>query len=276
MNFSERYGYKSAKKMIQIDSMDLQLKNGLWNMLLIYCFQREASQSNNLLNSTNAELYSFCAQVWINYFNRPLDTMGIQKTTVVSEIRNHFFESIWYKSYDFVEFVAKNFSFYRKDAFIESCNDVLQKEMSAYRFVGDLITRITDNHEIDEIDQALLNQSNSVAIHIHRSLELLSDRNVPDYRNSIKEAVSAVESLVAKKLGKNGGTLGQLIKKLDTQIELHPALQSGFSSLYGFTSDSGGVRHAIMDKDNNDFHDAKFMLVACSAFINYVEGKSEY
>lgn len=29
-----------------------------------------------------------------------------------------------------------------------------------------------------------------------------------------------------------------------------------------------------MEKDNNDFHDAKFMLVVCSAFINYVEGKA--
>ena len=30
-----------------------------------------------------------------------------------------------------------------------------------------------------------------------------------------------------------------------------------------------------MEKNNNDHHDAKFMLVVCSAFINYVEGKSE-
>jgi len=97
---------------------------------------------------------------------------------------------------------------------------------------------------------------------------LLSDRNSPDYRNSIKESISAVESLVQKTLGKDG-TLGNLIKKLD----LHPALQSAFSSLYGYTSDEDGIRHAILDSERITFEDAKFFLVICSAFINFVNSK---
>ena len=147
--------------------------------------------------------------------------------------------------------------------------------MSAYRFVDGVITRITEQHEIQEIEQALESKSSPVTTHIRRSLELLSDRNLPDFRNSIKESVSAVESLAAKVLGVETGTLGQLIRKLETEINLHPVLKTAFSSLYGFTSDEGGIRHALMDKDKNDYHDAKFMLVVCSAFINYVEGKTE-
>ncbi len=45
------------------------------------------------------------------------------------------------------------------------------------------------------------------------------------------------------------------------------------SNLYGYTSDKEGVRHALIANDGTDLLDAKFMLVACAAFINFVIGK---
>jgi hypothetical protein len=145
--------------------------------------------------------------------------------------------------------------------------------MSAYRFLKGVITRITEKEEIKEIEEALEGSYTTVKTHLRRSLELLSDRETPDYRNSIKESISAVESLVANVLGEKGGTLGQLLKKMDTDLKLHPALKTSFSNLYGYTSDEGGIRHALMENSVNDFHDAKFMLVVCSAFVNFVNGK---
>jgi len=145
--------------------------------------------------------------------------------------------------------------------------------VSAYRFINGLITRITEEHEVAEIEQALESSNGPVHKHIRRSLELLSDRKAPDYRNSIKEAISAVESLVILTLKAEKGTLGQLIKKLENEIGLHPALRTAFSNLYGYTSDQAGIRHALTEAEKVDFNDAKFMLVVCSAFINFVEGK---
>ncbi len=55
---------------------------------------------------------------------------------------------------------------------------------------------------------------------------------------------------------------------------MHNALRKGLSSLYGYTSDAQGIRHAMMDEDDLSFIDAKFMLVACSAFVNFMIGKS--
>jgi hypothetical protein len=55
---------------------------------------------------------------------------------------------------------------------------------------------------------------------------------------------------------------------------LHKALKSSFSSLYGYTSDSDGIRHAMLEESKLTFIDAKYMLVACTAFINYVLGKA--
>ena len=84
----------------------------------------------------------------------------------------------------------------------------------------------------------------------------------------------SVLSFLGKKasvVGAEKGTLGQLIKKLEHEIELHPALRDAFSKLYGYTSDEGGIRHALMESQSVDFNDAKFMLVVCSAFVNFVE-----
>ena len=41
--------------------------------------------------------------------------------------------------------------------------------------------------------------------------------------------------------------------------------------LYGYASDKGGIRHAegLFESDVT-FEEAKFMLVSCSAFINYL------
>jgi len=62
--------------------------------------------------------------------------------------------------------------------------------------------------------------------------------------------------------------------KLEEQIGLHPALKASFSSLYGYTSDEGGIRHALMEEEKVDFNDAKFMLVVCSAFVSFVLSKT--
>jgi hypothetical protein len=44
--------------------------------------------------------------------------------------------------------------------------------------------------------------------------------------------------------------------------------------MYGYTSDAQGIRHALMDEPNLSFEDAKFMLVSCSAFVNYLIAKA--
>lgn len=212
--------------------------------------------------------------MWFNYFKKPLDHLDGDWKKVIEQLRRYFFECEWYELYDFIEFVANNFPKYNfRDSFMQNCNLLLEKEMSAYRFVDGVITRITEQHEVAEIEKALESSAGPVSTHLRRSLELLSDRENPDYRNSIKESISAVESFVSITVGVEKGTLGQLLKKLEDEISLHHALKSVFSNLYGYTSDKGGIRHGLTELENVDFHDAKFMLVVCSSFINFVEGK---
>ena len=100
---------------------------------------------------------------------------------------------------------------------------------------------------------------------------MLSDRKTPDYRNAIKEAISAVESACQAVSGKQKGTLPDCLKALKDKKPLHPAFEQALGKLYAFTSDEGGIRHALSeDATPPSYADAKFMIVASSAFVNYL------
>ena len=89
------------------------------------------------------------------------------------------------------------------------------------------------------------------------------------------ESISAVESLCQVIAGKTA-TLGQALKTVKDAVGLHPALEKAVSALYGYANDAGGIRHAMIDPSSYrcDFEDAKYMLVACSGFNNYLVGKA--
>lgn len=59
-------------------------------------------------------------------------------------------------------------------------------------------------------------------------------------------------------------------------VKIHQQIKNAFEKLYHFTNDKQtGIRHALIEEAYNpDFDEAKFMLVTCSAFINYLKSKS--
>jgi len=194
-------------------------------------------------------------------------------------LRNYYFaEQVpWFKVYDFVEFVANNYPDERKNAsFIESCNTVLEKEKSAYRFVGKQITQITSREEILEIEEALDSPFAQVNAHLENALKLFSNKTNPDHRNSIKESISAVEALCRIVTRDDKATLGKALDSIEREgkIKLHGALKKAFDSLYGYTSSAEGIRHALLEEPTLDSEDAKFMLISCSAFVNYLVTKA--
>lgn len=104
---------------------------------------------------------------------------------------------------------------------------------------------------------------------------MLSDRKNPDYRNSIKESISAVESLARILTKNNKATLGDALRLLEQRRGLHLALREAFSKLYGYTSDEQGIRHAMLDEPKISAADAKFFLLSCTSFINYLKSQGD-
>jgi hypothetical protein len=128
----------------------------------------------------------------------------------------------------------------------------------------------TDDNEVRAVEEGIDAGGSSVRTHLKRALELLTDRKAPDYRNSIKESISAVEAVCQEIAGKPTASLGQCLNAIKQKRQVHPAFEQALLKLYGFTSDSGGIRHAITEEGANPtYADAKFMLVSCAALTNY-------
>lgn len=160
-----------------------------------------------------------------------------------------------------------------EESIFEAFNKEFEKEYVAYRFVNKKIRCLTDPIEIAAIEAAAKITANKVDEHINKALNFLSDRNNPDYENSIKESISAVEAMCNCIAGENT-SLGSTLKHLEKNgVIIHPALKEAFDKLYGYTSDASGIRHSgQIGGSSSTFEEAEFMLVACSAFINYLKG----
>mgnify|MGYP001106718174 CR=1 FL=1 len=76
--------------------------------------------------------------------------------------------------------------------------------------------------------------------------------------------------------GDSKSTLGSALRVIEKagNIKIHDALRNGFLYLYGWTSDDEGIRHSLMDEPTYAYNHAIYMLVTCSAFINYLFEKS--
>jgi len=271
MKFSERAGLVPVKLDLQVEAMSDALRNRLWNVLQLTLWN--SFQYETLEISENAELKRLCILLWNDYFKDPIDTIPAYRSDAIGIIRERFFSCEWYEVYDIVDFLAGTFR-YDNASYIHKCNLVLEEELSAYRFVAGKIIQTSAKQDVDAIEAAIMQTVTpfpTVAQHLRAAISLFSKKPNPDYRNTIKESISAVEALCGAITGEAHASLGQALKVLD--VPVHPALRSAFEKLYGYASDADGIRHALMDEQQLRQEDALFMLVACSAFVSYIVTK---
>lgn len=272
---------------MQIKYVDDDLRIAIWN--IFYKHYNHNLSTDNEIGFSRYELFD---QIWCDFLIQTADTMPRDENVFLSKLKDSYFKTTsgnvsfglvpgnyvweWNKVYDFLEFLSefdKNQS--RQKKFQDGCNEIFEKEYCGYRFINNLIVPITSDEEIVEIETAIQQSTKEIQIHLNQALIHLSDRQVPDYRNSIKESISAVEAQCKIVVDDSTTTLGRALEKISkgNQIVIHPSLKEAFQKLYSWTNDDGGIRHALKDDSIIGQEEAQFMLIACSAFINYLQVK---
>ncbi len=287
MRFSERKGYIKVSDAFQKDGINDALLNSLWNVLCIHLWERE---SYLYIQYGRPIIEEFGKGLWIHFFKKPIDTMPKIHVNIsgaghggpiLGEIRNFFFNAQWFLVYDFIEFTCQ---FHSNDPRFSNLpvgiNQVLEREMAGYRLISGKIVDITDEQEIQMLEEALQENDqkfSGVVKHLQRALELFADRKNPDYRNSIKESMSAVESMMKVITGNSKASLEEGLNHLkkNNKLPAHQALHGGWTKLYGFTSDAGGIRHASIDDQDPgiSIDEARYFLLSCTSFTNYLKTK---
>lgn len=276
--FSDRMGIKPENAEIQINNLDHRTRVALINKITaLLGFVKEFNGSDTLI-------YSFYVRLMSEVYLEPIKHYGSylfsdDEKEMLSAISNTISTDTYDSVLTLVEFIANFFEKASKEYAIPleiypRFNDIFQKEYVGYRFIDSKIVPISDNQEAEEIENALEVGFDNVHKHLGKAMLLLSDRDKPDYENSIKESITAVEAMCCIISG-NNSTLGDTLKKIkkDGRIDIHPCLEEAFRKIYGYTSnDNAGIRHAAgMGGKDSTFAEARFMLVSCSAFINYLK-----
>lgn len=276
MSFSQRMGLEPTTRAIQVDDIDARLRGALWNVLTLSFWEnyRHGYDTAKLRYSN----FSDFAKHYAFHHDISIDRLPEYWDGLLETIRRRFEQSPWNKVYDFLEYMAisgpeeQRGSREWRDAFISFTNAVLESHNSGYRFIEQKIAPITSSDELEEIENAISNSQPYAGVkqHIQTALGLLTNRDAPDYRNSIKESISAVESLARHITGDQKASLGEALKVLETKHHLEPTVKQAFLKLYGYTSDGNGIRHSLMRDDATPTKaDARFMLICCSAFVNF-------
>jgi hypothetical protein len=278
LRFSQRKGLTLLQKAIQKDSADAELRNRLWNATCKYVWDHwdDHVGTTSYHYPERPHLSRLALLYWTEFKKLPVDRKPevYGPISIYSSIREDFLKGEWSDMYDTMEFVLSTIPGEWEARLRTQWNKVLTEENAAYRIIDNHVSDIIEESEIAEVESALHSSIHSSKTHLHRALELMTDKKSPDYRNSIKESILAVEGICRLLTGKNSATLGQALKAMK-HLQLHPALEAGFSSIYGYTNDSGGIRHAMLESGSNpSAADAKFMLVGCSAFVNYLVTKA--
>jgi hypothetical protein len=272
-SFAQRMGLRSTRSLVQRDSLDEDTRTELWNLTLGLMEELRDAQ----LYESETVLESVTSALWAWEFKKPRDEQP-NSAKVWGMVKNYLLKADWADSLDLIEAIVGYAKRYEEwtttdvvPGFVESCNLCFESYLVAYRFVSLRLLPIDSEVDLSAINLALDEAApfRGARHHLEQAAALLADRKKPDNANSIKESISAVEAVCKEVTGE--GTLGGALKKLKgAGVNIHPALEQAWLKMYGWTSDEDGIRHGGIEAADADQSLAKYMLVACSAFVAHI------
>lgn len=286
--FSEQIGFNTCTTQIQLNEFDSRTRTLIGNHLY------------NVLCTVFSQARSIGIRCYRDFYDAPSKEMGSDfYKDILSEVMNvpvhlppnAYYE--WEKNYDTIVKIISDAPYNEvldlvwyichwisdhitatdvMHTIYESFNTLFEREYVGYRFVAGKIVPITDENEAKEIEQACHTPFDGARTQLQKALGFLSDREHPDYKNCVKESISAVESVCKVLANDPKAELGKALKSLISNgMNIHGSLKSAILALYGYASDEGGIRHAERETESTvTFEEAKFMMVTCSAIVNYL------
>ena len=269
-SFSDRNG-KINPKNIQIDDFDSETRTVLntkcWDIFNKYTEQKFKTSRHEYRSTYDGQFRSFIGDYLINnILNIPCNE-NVNFDALKKYFNNIFEQSKYNVILDVIEIIVSTIHLNNKNLYDEF-NLLFEENFVGYRFMNNIICPISNEIEKNEIESAFTTKYEKVNIHIMKALELLSDRDNPDYHNSIKESYIAIETLG----NINGdGHIRDNLRKIIKSNNISNQLYKSIDHFIDFVNTEPGVRH-----DNNNesheitFDEAKFCLVIASGIINYL------
>ena len=210
-----------------------------------------------------------CANICMHFWEvspRSIDVASKVNKVFSSKNTKEIKDMAYHIYHAFLDVIGDSCAFIYSD----KINQALRNSPNYYFDNGKFILK--RSAEVQEaINKAKMSRYEQARTHLKEAADLLYDDNKPNYGGSMMASIKALELVVREITGENDiqkgiGSLG------NKGIKLHSQFQQAIINLYRFTSDDG-VRHAHPNPVQNDEETALFMLVVCSAIINFIESR---
>lgn len=273
LSFSQAEGLEPLPQPLRLGETSDEFRNLIWRELFDILRTTIYPVSKKMVGNWRDIFYDF----HVERLHRPADEFSAAWSEQAQVIKHQIYETEWNKLFDFIQFILLHpqcpYGVYHR------VNLAFLKSRAAYIVASDRRTIVpaATPEEGKAIKEALRVTAKTgfggANEHLRLSAKALND---DDFAGSVRESIHAVES-VARRLDVGASkTLGPALEALELKSAIHPALKAGFKSIYGYSSDEKGVRHALLEgKSNVDQEDALFMIGACASFVSYLINKAQ-
>lgn len=255
MNFSQRVGLIEAKLPFQVNTMNEDLRTRLWNAMYANFLVR----LHHVSGWSDKKRTQLIVSIWADFFMQAVDKLtwqayGVKPDSFQASIKDWIYKAEYYEVFDFIEFsisLLDQADTKAIEPFINACNHALEKEGSVYRIVNRIVIRATNGTELKEMAQAVAAEAeDQLGAHFSKALQLMANRNDPDYNQAVLEAIAAVEE-----------ALRHYPDKV-VQDVLSPVTVYG-NVMINIKQALSGSGIAVT------FEEAKYWLLTCATLLNY-------
>ena len=274
-SFSQAQGYEEIPGPLTLEALPKDARTRIWNLFFVHL------QKSMSTYSITGE--SWIDGDWVRIFQdehatfdtiRALDDWRTDFRPFCENLRERIESLPFNKVFDLIQFV-------------------LRHPRCPLGFVTEMRSTFTDSHLAYTIDVgpsptivpaptpeegvAIVESLQSLrkagldgsAAHLCKASECI---NEGDWAGSVRESIHAVESVARQLDPEAAQTLGPALKSIERGGALHQALKKAFDTLYGYTSNEQGIRHALLDQTDAKVgqDEAMFMFGACASFASYL------
>ena len=262
--FAEREGAKPLPTQLNLKQVSSEVRAKTWSIIYKSMDQSKIMRGGYSYADRWA---SILQEYWVNIDHKFEDEFKNRLLSLVSYV-NEKMSGEYSTFFEFLEHVVQHPRC--PERLHSDLNRVLAEAGCAYRIYEKAVVPISSPEMGEAVSSAFeaLAEFSGARSHLSAAAKFLSEG---DYGGSVRESIHAVEA-VARKIVPDATSLTPTLAAIERSHHLHPALKKGFSSLYGYTSDEDGVRHALIDNDqpNVTEADALYMFGSCASFAGYL------
>ncbi len=278
LTFSQAHGYEKLPGLLALGELPEEARTRIWNVLYKDIMLVRKSIVHYPLHFRDVSPWpEILLDVHSNHFVRAADALPKIKTTYREDakyIHRELKSLPFNKCFDLIEFIL------RHPKCPESLTGAMKKAFAdanlAYTIhegppatIVPAVTREEGMAIVQSMEALREGGMEGAGEHLREASECI---NRGDWRNGVKESISAVESVARGLASTKASSLSDALKSLESGQPLHGALREGLKRLYGYTSDEKGIRHALLEEANSDVgrDEAVFMFGACASFASYL------